>query len=176
MHIRRATPDDTATLAQVGAITFRETFGHLYRPQDLQYFLDTTRSSSAFAQLLADPKMGVLLALEPAGTSRPERAIGYAVVGPCKLPVEVLEPGAGELQQLYLLADRQGGGRGTRLLEAALRHLVEVQRRDPLYIGVWSENYGAQRLYGRFGFLKVGEYDFPVGEHLDREFILRRAS
>jgi diamine N-acetyltransferase len=51
---------------------------------------------------------------------------------------------------------------------------LDARGRLPLYVGVWSQNLGAQRLYGRFGFHKVGEYDFPVGRHVDREFILER--
>ena len=43
-----------------------------------------------------------------------------------------------------------------------------------LWIGVWSENYGAQKFYGRHGFEKVGEYGFAVGKTIDREFILKR--
>ena len=43
-----------------------------------------------------------------------------------------------------------------------------------LWIGVWSENLGAQRFYARRGFQKVGEYGFHVGRTVDREFILRR--
>jgi ribosomal protein S18 acetylase RimI-like enzyme len=43
-----------------------------------------------------------------------------------------------------------------------------------LWIGVWSENLGAQRFYARRGFQKVGEYGFHVGRTIDREFILRR--
>ena len=43
-----------------------------------------------------------------------------------------------------------------------------------VWIGVWSENFGAQRFYERHGFEKVGEYYFPVGETRDLEFILRR--
>ena len=34
-----------------------------------------------------------------------------------------------------------------------------------LWIGVWSENLGAQRFYARYGFEKVGEYEFSVGQH-----------
>jgi ribosomal protein S18 acetylase RimI-like enzyme len=40
---------------------------------------------------------------------------------------------------------------------------------------VWSENFGAQRFYARYGFEKAGEYLFPVGDTHDLEFILRRA-
>jgi ribosomal protein S18 acetylase RimI-like enzyme len=39
---------------------------------------------------------------------------------------------------------------------------------------VWSENFGAQRFYGRYGFEKVGEYGFRVGNTVDHEFILKR--
>ncbi|HEY5972897.1 MAG TPA: GNAT family N-acetyltransferase, partial [Pseudoxanthomonas sp.] len=37
-----------------------------------------------------------------------------------------------------------------------------------------SENYGAQRFYGRYGFEMAGEYEFLVGEQRDREFMFRR--
>lgn len=37
--IRRATADDAAALAELGAATFVETFGHLYPTEDLQTFL-----------------------------------------------------------------------------------------------------------------------------------------
>ena len=40
---------------------------------------------------------------------------------------------------------------------------------------MWSENYGAQRFYGRHGFAFAGEYAFIVGEQRDREFMYRRA-
>ena len=45
-----------------------------------------------------------------------------------------------------------------------------------LWIGVWSQNFGAQRFYARYGFGKVGDYEFPVGRVRDHEFILRRGA
>ena len=45
-----------------------------------------------------------------------------------------------------------------------------------VYLGVFSDNIGAQRFYERFGFSRVGEYDFPVGLQLDREYIYERKS
>jgi diamine N-acetyltransferase len=166
-RIRRAAWADSARLAELGARTFRETFGHLYSPADLQHFLQTTRSRDAFEHTLRDPDSAVLL-LESG-----EHAAGYALIGRCKLPVESLEATAGEIQQLYLRTDTQRAGLGSKLLRAAIE-LLQSSGRAPLYVGVWSQNTGAQRLYERFGFEKVGEYDFPVGAQLDREFILRR--
>lgn len=166
--IRRATPGDAMALATLARDTFVETFGHLYRPADLAAFLGKSQSVAAYSRLLRAPRVAVWVA-EGAGGS----LVGFLNAGPCKLPLPEPEPGAGEIRQLYLRSSAQGAGLGTRLLVTGLEWLA-AQGHSPLFVGVWSENFGAQRLYGRFGFEKVGEYDFPVGEHLDREFILRR--
>ena len=94
-------------------------------------------------------------------------------VCPAHLPHPDVKPPDGEVQRLYLLREYQGGGRGSRMLEHALNWL-EADGPRTLWIGVWSENYGAQKLYEHYGFTKVGEYSFMVGDHADREFILRR--
>ena len=85
-----------------------------------------------------------------------------------------MDPRAGEIRQLYVLNAFQKHGLGSRLLQVALTWLDE-RGFEPLYVGVWSENVGAQRLYERYGFSKCGEYEFPVGNTRDREFILSRA-
>lgn len=81
--------------------------------------------------------------------------------------------GDGEIQRLYILQGHQGGGRGTALLTTALEWLERDGPRT-LWIGVWSENYGAQRFYARHGFEIVGNYSFMVGDHADYELITRR--
>ena len=79
----------------------------------------------------------------------------------------------GELKRLYLRRDVQNGGWGGRLFDAALAWLLRDGPRA-VWIGVYSENPGAQRFYFRRGWEKVGEYHFPVGTVRDLEFILRR--
>jgi ribosomal protein S18 acetylase RimI-like enzyme len=165
--IRRAGPDDAAIVAELGARTFAETFGRLYPPHDLADFIALNHSATAAAQTLGDARMAVWLA-EAGG-----EAIGYALAGPCGLPHPEVTAGCGELKRIYLLQGRQGGGIGSRLMAQALDWL-EAQGRARIWIGVWSQNYAAQRLYARAGFEKVGEYDFPVGATRDHEFILRR--
>jgi ribosomal protein S18 acetylase RimI-like enzyme len=166
--IRCATPEDAAALAALGAATFTETFGHLYAPEDLQTYLSTAHSEEAWRQTLTDSGSAVWVA--QLGDGPP---IGFINVGRCKLPVENREPAAGEVKQLYVLAQHHNLRLGTRLMDIGLEWL-EAQGHAPIYVGVWSENYGAQRFYARYGFRKVGEYGFPVGKTVDREFILKR--
>jgi diamine N-acetyltransferase len=166
--VRRAVPDDAAALAALGSATFTETFGHLYPPEDLRTFLVTSHSLEVWNRLLGDARHAVWIAELPDAAP-----VGFISVGACKLPVENREPSAGEVQQLYVLARHHNLRLGTRLMELGLEWL-EAQRQAPLYVGVWSENYGAQRFYARYGFSKVGEYGFRVGSTIDREFILKR--
>jgi len=167
LTIRRAVPQDAEALSRLATRTFVETFGHLYDPGDLQAFLDDAYAPEKQRVILSHPDYAVWL-LEEGG-----EAVGHAAAGPCGLPHPGVAPGDGELKRLYLLASHQGGGWGGRLFDTAIEWL---QRDGPrtLWIGVWSENFGAQRFYARRGFEVVGEYLFHVGNARDREFIMRR--
>ena len=165
--IRTAGPDDAETLAALGAATFSESFAHLYPAEDLAAFLADAHGVDRWRSSLADPAKATWL-MEVDG-----EAVGYAMVGDCALPHPEVTPGCGELKRIYLLKAWQGGGRGSRLMETALAWL-EANRTGSLWIGVWSRNHGAQRLYGRMGFERAGEYGFRVGQMVDDEFILRR--
>lgn len=165
--VRRATVDDAGTLADLGATTFIESFGHLYAPQDLQAFLEDSHSIGAYARALANPDHALWIA------ERDGLAIGYAQAGPCGLPHADVQGGDGELKRLYLLRSAQNSGVGAALLAQALEWLERDGPRT-LWISVWSENYGAQRFYARQGFEYAGEYAFIVGQQRDREFMYRR--
>ncbi len=164
--IRRAVAQDAPALTEVGRVSFTETFGHLYPPQDLNAYLHSAHTDEAYAGWIANSAYGVWVA-ESGG-----KVVGYALTGPCDLPHAEVTQGCGELKRLYLLKKAHNQGLGGQLLNLCLDHLTRPGRR--LWIGVWSENHGAQRLYGRHGFVKVGEYEFPVGTSRDHEFILSR--
>ena len=184
--LRRATPEDAEALSALASTCYIQTFGQLYSSEDLDRFIHEAYSPEVLRAELADPKRATWLLFEepcldadsaPSPTRIDEASdstlIGYVTVCPAHLPHSEVKEGDGEVQRLYLLREYQGGGRGSRMLEHALNWL-EADGPRTLGIGVWSENYGAQKLYGRYGFTKVGEYSFMVGDHADREFIMRR--
>ena len=184
--LRRATPEDAEALSALASTCFIQTFGQLYSSEDLDRFIHEAYSPEVLRVELADPAHPTwLFFLEEseAGATVPGSAdahtasegklIGYATVCPAHLPHPDVKPTDGEVQRLYLLREYQGGGRGSMMLRHAIDYLLADGPR-PLWIGVFSENLGAQRLYGRHGFKLVGEYKFMVGDHADREFIMRR--
>ncbi len=165
--IRRATKDDADTLSEIGGRSFVEAFGHLYCAEDLDAFLQESHAPDRYASYLDDAAYALWL-LEDGSD-----VVGYALAGPSGLPHPEVTPADGELKRLYVLAGSQNGGWGGKLFEATLDWL---QRNGPrtVWISVWSENLAAQRFYARHGFVKVGEYEFPVGRVRDREFMFCR--
>jgi ribosomal protein S18 acetylase RimI-like enzyme len=170
-RIRTARAADAAALARLGEETFQETFVEgfaiPYPAEDLAAYVTRVYAPEAYAARIADPGQAVWL------TGPAARPLAYAVAGSCTLPHPEARPEDGELKLLYVRREAQGLGLGPALLKTALSWLERAGPRR-LWIGVWSGNTRAQQLYTRWGFSKAGEYDFPVGGWLDREWILRR--
>ncbi|MBN9319239.1 MAG: hypothetical protein BGN86_03885 [Caulobacterales bacterium 68-7] len=169
--IRRATADDAEPLAALSAAMFLDTFvrgfGIPYSDADIEAFIASSHSPAAYAKKLADPDQALWIATDASG-----RAVGYANAGPCGLPAEGASADQGELYRLYVRREVQGAGLAARLMTETLAWLAADRR--PVWLGVWSLNERAQRFYARYGFEKVGEYDYPVGETIDREWVMRR--
>jgi len=158
--------DDAATLDRIFDTTFCDTFGHLYRHEDLDSFMSSFGITDWEAELQ-----------NPAYAFRIGEAdgdpVGYAKLGPQKLPIETDRP-ALLLDQLYILKEFHGVGMAHGLMDWTLE---EARRRgaEELYLTVYVDNHRARRFYDRYGFEAVGRYDFMVGNHADEDVIMRKA-
>ncbi len=163
--LRTPNPADAPALADLGRETFVETFGHLYSADNLNRFLDDTFAVDAVAADIANPDRAILVAQDDSGL------IGY-----CKLGFTTsidFDPGARramELKQLYVRHSAIGSGLGPRLMQWTLDQ-AQARNFDMIILSVWSENFRAQRFYQRYGFGKVGDTIFMVGDHRDEEFL-----
>lgn len=122
MTIRRATPADAERVADIARRNFTETFGHLYPPEDLAYFLDTSYIAETQREALEDPRCAVWL-LEDG-----DEAIGHILVGPCGLPHADVREGDGEIKRLYILQRAHNGGWGAQLMQCAMDWLLRDGR------------------------------------------------
>jgi ribosomal protein S18 acetylase RimI-like enzyme len=165
MIYRPATPEDAPALARLGAETFVAAFGHLYKPEDLTAFLAQVHNPDA-------------VAAEIAGEECTHRLVEHdgALVAFCKLRYPSHYAGHSdaanplELGQLYALPGYTGTGIGAQLMDWALEQ-ARAGGHDAVLLSVYSENYGAQRFYQRYGFAKIADITFQVGDHLDPEFL-----
>jgi len=167
MILRPATSADVPALAPFAAEAFTAAFGHLYRPEDLALFLGEWRAEKAYRDALAVPAKRVQLA-EVDG-----KLAAYALIVLGEHFEERPEPRPERpvfISQLYCAAGMTGRGLGAALMDWAIAE-ARAWRADALQLSVFSENFGAQRFYRRYGFEHVADIDFWVGNHRDDEFL-----
>lgn len=155
---------DAEALRELFAASFIETFGSLYRPADLEEFLDSN-SDAKWQANLRDPQVAIRVA-EIDG-----EVAGFVELAPKQLPYET-SASALELRRLYLRSSAHGRGIADELMKWALQ---EAARRgaQELVLSVYVDNHRARRFYERYGFEIVGKFDFMVGSHADEDLILR---
>lgn len=150
-EISEASLADAEEISALAIKTYVDTFGHEFEPDELAHYLDKTIAVPRWPEHLARDR--VLFARIDG------RAIGFVQFGPA-------EHDGIEIRRLYVLAEFQGRGIGSVLLERAL---AETAVAPAIYIDVWEKNHRARQLYERFGFrhegglspfiLKSGEID-----------------
>lgn len=165
MILRPATPADAPALAKLGEDTFVAAFGDLYRPQDLAAFLAEVHGADAVAAEIAGAECthrlveddGALVAF--AKLRYPSK---FAEYSDARDPIE--------LAQLYALPGYTGRGVGAELMDWAITE-ARGGGHDAILLSVYAENHGAQRFYSRYGFTKIADITFRVGQQLDPEFL-----
>ena len=165
--LRDATPEDAEALARLGRESFCHAFEDLYRPEDLATFLEEAYSVEAVAAEIADPGIRHQLTEDAAGSGltafiKIRYDSPYAEHSDARMPLC--------LGQLYTDPARTGEGLGAALMDWCL-DLARSRGCDAVQLSVYSENFGAQRFYQRYGFGKIADIGFWVGEQRDAEFL-----
>ena len=165
MILRPAFLKDMPALAELGRSSFLAKFEHLYSPEDLHPFLEQAYSVESVTDDFNQPNLAYQLAEDATGMigfCKIARESSYAEYSEAKRPMG--------LNQLYTAAGRTGQGIGAALTEWALAE-ARQNNADAIQLSVYSENYGAQRFYQRYGFTKIADIGFWVGKQRDAEFL-----
>lgn len=165
LRFRDGKPEDAPRISDLGRQTFAETFGHIYSKADLDAYLETYFSLERVSRDLNDPEIEYRIA----ETSM--NMVGYAKIGPVKLPLTRDCKNGLQLHRLYVRETRQGVGVGGILLSWAIDRSSE-RGAEELCLGVWSNNQHAIGVYENRGFTSEGYYDINVGRTVDRELIM----
>ena len=175
-EVRLATIDDVTPLVPFCRQSFTDTFGYLYPPKDLEDYLSETYTRDNYEGFIRGDNNNRLWV-----AYKGDELIGYILVGLCDLPHADVKPGDWEVRRLYISKDHFGTGVSARLMQMGMDFIDNILSgaeedapKRGVWLGVWSENYRAQKFYSRYGFEKVGEYEYAVGNCRDREFILKR--
>lgn len=164
---RLATPADGTALDAVARQIWLATFGHSANAEDVALYLSEAYGPNGrLIASLANPAYQFQLALDG------DAIAGFANLCPVWLDHPAIAAGAMQLSQLYVDAPWHGTG----VAQALMRWTMDTARGDgasALVLTVWKENHRAKAFYDRQGFAHIGDYAFPTGNQVDRDFIMQ---
>lgn len=167
--IVRAQEVDIPALSKLCADTFRETFSHDNTEEELQAFFDEAYNYDVLKRELDHDESDTYLAYVD------DALAGYLKVNWGNAQTERELDNAFEVQRLYVLKEYHGQGVGKALFEKALR-IAETGDFSWAWLGVWENNYKAQRFYTQYGFEKFGEHQFVVTpEKSDIDWLMKKS-
>lgn len=166
--IRQAVLAEAEALLELAARTFYDAFAATNTPENMQAYMSAAFTLEQMTAELRDPRSLFLLA-ESAG-----QQAGYAKLLRSEAPECVGAPSAIELSRLYVDQNVLGAGIGAALMQACL----DAARRagfQTIFLGVWEHNPRAQAFYRKWGFERVGEHVFQMGDEAQTDWWMMRS-
>jgi GNAT superfamily N-acetyltransferase len=156
--IRNAAHDDIADLVEMAADAFRDTYGEIVDPPDMEDYVTAELTSEYFLHHVDNPSSSLLLAIADG------QLVGYALLMQSVPPVCVNKSSPIELARIYLRHEEIGKGYGALLMRAVLGQARRL-RADAIWLGVYDRNMRAREFYRKWGFIDVGFQEFALGEN-----------
>ena len=152
MEIFLASTNEHREVAEFARRTYEYAFGHEIGALELRQHLGDNMSDERFRQMVSEDSFYL--------ARSNGQLVGFAQVGPVttvyEQHLEEFDRDADELRRLYVEPKLQSQGIGSTPIEEVTRSPSPKQARS-VYLTTWETNIGAQNLYIRHGFKKVGQ-------------------
>lgn len=167
IRIRGAVREDAEMLTALAARTFYDAFAETNTPENMEAYMSVAFTVERLNEELADENSRFLIAEvegEPAG---------YAKLKYGDPPECIIGPNPIEIVRLYVEQKYLGVGVGGALMQACFDSAIK-EGRQTIYLGVWENNPRAYAFYRKWGFEKVGEHVFQMGDDPQTDWWMSR--
>ena len=160
---RRATVADAEALSSFAARVFALGGRANADPADIARHVAEHLTPTHFAKFIGDENVVFTIA-ELNG-----RVAGYSALLRNSRHAQIETDSVSEVWKFYVDPQHHGQGIADTLMREALAHAHPV-----VWLSVFSENVRAIRFYERWGFHKIGEQFFMVGNDPQQDLLMRR--
>lgn len=166
LSIRQADISDRNIICALGVTTFYEAYFEQDESSDLADYVVESFSPAQVKSEFNDTNSTFFIA-ELNG-----KAVGYAKLRENSAVGCLKNENAVELHRIYILELAKGKGVGGALLNRCLE-TARAKGYETIWLGVWEENLAAIRFYEKKGFVKAGELQFPYGETVGTNYVMK---
>jgi len=152
MKVTLASFHDLAELASFARATYKTAYSEEMGLRAVMSHIEANMSDHHFEEMIKSDTFYLV--------RESTQIIGFAQIGAVDISyqkfVTDFNPGGSELRRLYVLAEAQSKGVGSTLIEHVLQDPF-IANTASVYLTTWESNHGAQRLYRKYNFEKIGE-------------------
>ncbi len=167
LTIREATREDAVLIADLSQQTFYDTFAADNTKEDMDLFLNKQFTKGRL--MLEVGAQGNTFLLAYYG----EEVAGYAKLREDKSPKSLGTKNALEIARLYAVHSMIGKGIGKALMQACI-DTAKQKGKEVIWLGVWERNVRAISFYEKWGFEKFDEWDFLLGNDVQRDWLMKK--
>lgn len=161
LEIRTAQKSDITTIEQLARQIWPVTYGHILKPEQLNYMLDYFYNPAALENQMTALKHYFIIGIL---NNTPVGFASWSLTD---------EAGVYKLHKLYVDTNTQGKGIGRKLLDHIFNKL-EVDGALALKLNVNRHNK-AKDFYEKLGFIIIGEEDVDIGNGVfQNDFIMEK--
>jgi ribosomal protein S18 acetylase RimI-like enzyme len=166
LSIRQADIPDTNIICALGVTTFYEAYFEQDESSDLASYVLESFSRKQIEEEINNADSTFFIA-ELNG-----KAVGYAKLRENSTVDCLKNENSVELHRIYILERAKGKGVGGKLLNWCFE-TARAKGYETIWLGVWERNSAAIGFYEKIGFVKVGELQFPYGETVGTNYVLK---
>lgn len=167
LSIREATKEDAVLIADLSRQTFYDTFAADNTKEDMDLFLNKQFTRGRLILEVGAPENTFLLA------HLDKEVAGYVKLRESKQPKSLGTKNALEIARLYAATAMVGKGVGKALMQASI-DIAKARGKEVIWLGVWERNLRAIAFYQKWGFEKFDEWDFLLGNDLQRDWLMKK--
>lgn len=164
--IQKGSLSNLETIQKISIQTFTETFAAVNTIENIENYILESFHLEQLKKELNNPDSQFYIAysnLDP---------IGYLKINCEAAQTENQTKNALEIHRIYVLQSFHGKNVGQILLEKAIT-IAKKMEVNLIWLGVWEENYRAQRFYSKNGFQIFDKHQFVLGDEVQTDFMMQ---
>lgn len=162
-------PNEFQILRELEVETYGDTFGPYISDADMEDYYQSVLSLEQIQKDLADPESETYFVLD-----HNQEICGFLKINWGQAQTEPVEMDKSfEIQRIYVKKKFHGVGFGKEMFSFALDQ-AKSRGFEWAWLGVWERNFKAQDFYYRFGFERFSEHEYPTGDTVDIDWLLRK--
>jgi len=167
VEIKKCTLDDLKTLHNLSVETYTDTFGEYNTEADLNDYLDKAYNNTELKKELTNSNSMFYFAFYDG------KLAGYLKLNVLDAQSESIGDESLEIERIYIRKQFKRLGLGTKLLNFGIAK-AEGLNKQSVWLGVWENNFPAQKFYQKMNFVRYSEHKFIMGESVQTDYILKK--